>query len=508
MMDKVLTMRSLLTGLFLGAYVMLLPSLSLAVNARISDDAYTFSSQPTSNYGTAHDLIVKSGSNSYLIFDPSTLPSGTTGNDIAKATLKLWVNTVTTGGSFDVVRVSSSWSESSITYNNAPTLGSTQSSGISVTSSQQGQFIEVDITGLVQDWQDGVLTNNGIALVLNQAGTDIKFDSKENQGTSHDPTLQIVLAKLVGDITAVNAGTGLTGGGTSGDVTLSVDTSYIQRRVVGTCSAGSAIREIDATGNVICQGGDITAVSAGTGLSGGGTSGDVTLSVATGGITSAMIADGAVGSADINSAQVQLRVTGTCLAGNAIRIVNTDGTVTCQQAVDGSGTSGYISKFTGATTLGNSVISETNGNVGIGASPETRLHVEGHITSSHAYPLFQLKETDASTDNKYWQIVASNEQFQMRLADDIGNLATNWLLVDRTGMTVDTISFPNGNIGVGTITPTSKLHVIGDITASGTKNFQIDHPLEPDKKILVHSALEGPEAAVYYRGEAQLEEGK
>ena len=66
----------------------------------------------------------------------------------------------------------------------------------------------------------------------------------------------------------------------------------------------------------------------------------------------------------------------------------------------------------------------------------------------------------------------------------------------------------NSNVGIGTTTPTSRLHVVGDFTATGTKNFQIAHPVEPDRKLLVHSALEGPEVAVYYRGEAQLAEGQ
>ena len=65
----------------------------------------------------------------------------------------------------------------------------------------------------------------------------------------------------------------------------------------------------------------------------------------------------------------------------------------------------------------------------------------------------------------------------------------------------------SGNVGIGTTAPTSLLHVNGTLTAT-TKNFQIDHPLEPEKKLLVHSALEGPEVAVYYRGEAQLLKGE
>jgi hypothetical protein len=46
-----------------------------------------------------------------------------------------------------------------------------------------------------------------------------------------------------------------------------------------------------------------------------------------------------------------------------------------------------------------------------------------------------------------------------------------------------------------------------DITCGGNKEFRIAHPLTPATKCLVHASLEGPESAVFYRGEAQLENG-
>ncbi|MBZ0102555.1 MAG: hypothetical protein K8I65_10385, partial [Thermoanaerobaculia bacterium] len=85
-----------------------------------------------------------------------------------------------------------------------------------------------------------------------------------------------------GDVTGVTAGAGLSGGGASGNVTVAVDFAQAQSRVTGTCAAGSSIRLVAADGTVTCEtdddsGGDVTGVTAGAGLSGGGTSGNVTV---------------------------------------------------------------------------------------------------------------------------------------------------------------------------------------------------------------------------------------
>lgn len=67
--------------------------------------------------------------------------------------------------------------------------------------------------------------------------------------------------------------------------TSQIDASMVQRRVVGSCAAGSSIRTVAPDGSVTCQvdasGGTITNVVAGSGLVGGGNSGAVTLAVAT-----------------------------------------------------------------------------------------------------------------------------------------------------------------------------------------------------------------------------------
>lgn len=189
-----------------------------------------------------------------------------------------------------------------------------------------------------------------------------------------------------GGITAVNGGTGLEGGGTSGEVTLSADTTYLQRRISSVCPAGSSIREIAVDGTVTCESDDeggaggITAVIAGTGLLDGGTSGDITLNADTtylqrrigsvcpagfsireiandGTVTceaddegiAAVIAgtglsgggSGSTVTLSANTSYLQRRVSSSCAAGSSIRTISSSGTVTCEEDDEGVGDAVY-----------------------------------------------------------------------------------------------------------------------------------------------------------------------
>ena len=161
-----------------------------AQTARLAADSYTYTLQNSTTFGTNGSLRVEAGtSQSYLLFDLSTLPSGTTGASIAKANLCVFVNKIVTGGSFDIFRVTNAWAESTITQTNAPTLGA-KVNAAAIPASAVNAYVCADVTAPVQEWLNGA-ANNGLALVANAAGTSVAFDSKENANAGHSPTLDI-----------------------------------------------------------------------------------------------------------------------------------------------------------------------------------------------------------------------------------------------------------------------------------------------------------------------------
>jgi hypothetical protein len=235
-------------------------------------DSYTNTAAPTTNYGAKTVLDVESSQTTYIQFNLSSIPSGYTSADITQATLKLYVNAVTAAGSFNVDYVNGAWSESTIDASNAPALGSTIAASVPLTTADKNQYILINVTAAVQAWLSGT-ANDGIALVGNSP-LNASFDSKESTTTSHAAELDIVFAgggTLTGITTA--SGSGLTGGGASGTLNLSLTNA---------CAANQILQWNGSAWGCASPGtGTITGVTAGTDLTGGGTSGNVTLNLNT-----------------------------------------------------------------------------------------------------------------------------------------------------------------------------------------------------------------------------------
>jgi hypothetical protein len=182
-------MRARLITRFMLLFVIL--SALARAQVVVTDDANTSSSSPTKNFGGSIALLVGCGSNSYVKFSLANLGSGVTSSNVSKASLVMYADFVLTSGTMDVYQVNGSWSEGSITYNNAPALGTKLFSAVSVT---KAGFLSLDLTSTVQSWLNGTLANNGIALVpTSGSAISVSFDSKENILTSHVAQLPLVL---------------------------------------------------------------------------------------------------------------------------------------------------------------------------------------------------------------------------------------------------------------------------------------------------------------------------
>jgi hypothetical protein len=155
-------------------------------------DAYVSSASPTMNFSNLPALNVAAGSQALIQFNLSTLPPGLPASAVQRATVSLWVNSLTTAGSVAIAQVNAPWTEGAVTLSTAPATGAIQGV-VPVTNS--ACWVTLDVTSLVQSWITAPSANYGIQISpsASDPNTVVYFDSKENTASSHPARLDIVL---------------------------------------------------------------------------------------------------------------------------------------------------------------------------------------------------------------------------------------------------------------------------------------------------------------------------
>ena len=112
-------------GLALAAVLLLSPAPVHADTLHVTDDTFVKENNPGQNFGSNKKVKVKAKAGKdqwgFAKFDISVLEPNV-GDDVGKATLRLWIRKVISDGTIEVCRIGGSWAEGTLDWTAAQLL--------------------------------------------------------------------------------------------------------------------------------------------------------------------------------------------------------------------------------------------------------------------------------------------------------------------------------------------------------------------------------------------------
>ena len=361
--------------------------------------------------------------------------------------------------------------------------------------------------------QNAKVQNLGTAPGSPTAG-QIYYDTGDNELYVYNGSGWVSL-QAVGDITGVTAGTGLSGGGTAGTVTVnfaptglaSATVASDDKVIIADADDSDTPKTVTAASiAALAPQGDVTSVTAGTNLNGGGASGDVTLnldtdiSIATATFSSAnpLVFEGATADAHETTFAITdptadrtitfQNATGTVahldsdITGNAATATALETARTIAGAsFDGTGNINIDANNLSGSTLNSGVTASSLTSVGTLGS----LTVSGLITANggltiQATDTFTFDSVALTTVQTSGESFADNDTSLMTSAainDLLGSSGVTSLTGTANEVEVDTTT---GDITIGlpnNVTIAGNLTVNGDTTTVNTATLSVEDPL-------------------------------